>query len=55
MFAETLFVEIARALHDAVVVRPLGVFVNLEWSFTARWHVSSHEGSCVLLESRALG
>ena len=54
MFAETLLIEVGRALDIAVIVRSLGIFIDLEGTLTTSWHIGVHEGSCVLLELRAL-
>ena len=56
VLTETLLVEVARALHVAVVVGGiLGILVKLEGTITRLGHVSAHEGCRVLLKLRALG
>ena len=55
VFPEPLLIEVGRALDFASVVRgTLWVLVDLEGSLSTLRHVSTHEGSRVLLELRAL-
>lgn len=54
MFAKAVFVQVAGALHFAVVVRSFGVLVHLKGSLTAAWGVCSQESCCILLELGAL-
>ena len=55
VFPEPLLIEVGRALDFASVVRgTLWVLVDLEGSLSTLRHVSTQEGSRVLLELRTL-